>query len=393
MEETNELRALSFNVWIYGTKVPGGLELVADAIIDSQADVVTLVEVADGKGKFVEDLKAELAIRGVTYYGSVLGSVEIDGTKTPMADTAIISRWPILEETMVWRTDENCVVRSLIDKDGKTVVVYGTHLEYRYYTCYLPRGYTNGGKLYPGWKMIDTNKDGTPDPVKDLRLIRQDNLASQRSKTMEILVEDATLYKTQGLPILIMGDFNEPSALDWTEATANLFDHNGVMYPWDATQTLMDDGFIDSYRELYPNPVTHPGFTWPTVAQGWNGEQLNTSWIPKADERDRIDFIFYWSLDGAGGVATGAESDNAVDGVKSSATSDAGAETSASAPATVPQGMRLQAVDSWLLGTPVSIAADKFVDESALFADTFSHSPDQMWPSDHRAVLTVFEAK
>ncbi len=79
--------------------------------------------------------------------------------------------------------------------------------------------------------------------------------------------------------------------------------------------------------------------------------------------------------------------------MKSNATGDAGAATSGSAPATATQGIGLQAVDSWLLGTPVSIAADKFVDESALFADTFSLTANQMWPSDHRAVLTVFEVE
>ena len=40
-------------------------------------------------------------------------------------------------------------------------------------------------------------------------------------------------------------------------------------------------GFIDSYRERYPNPITHPCLTWSTMS--------------KLDLQYRIDFIYYKS--------------------------------------------------------------------------------------------------
>ncbi len=341
MEESHQIRALSFNVWIYGTKVKGGFDLVADTIIDTSADIVTLVEVQDKPRTFVGDLVQELADRGVTYYGSLLESP---------ADTAIISRWPIIEETLLYKDGKNCVVRSLIDKDGETIVDYGAHLYYKYYTTYLPRGYAGDGDLYPDWKLIDTNRDGQPDPVVDLGIIREDNRSSERYRAMEMVVQDMVQYKEKGFPIMIMGDFNEPPALDWTETTQDLFDHNGVVYSWDSTQVLMDAGFIDSYREVYPNPVTHPGFTWPVAAMGIDGKRKNTTWAPLADERDRIDFIFY-------------------------------------------QGERIQAVGTILVGPPLTVERNEFVDESLTLGDTFSLDKDAFWPSDHRGVLTIFETK
>ncbi len=341
MGESNQVRALSFNVWIYGTKVKGGFDLVADTIIETSADIVTLVEVQDKGRSFVGDLVSELADRGVTYYGSLQESP---------SDTAVISRWPIIEETLLYKDGKNCVVRSLIDKNGETLVVYGAHLYYKYYTTYLPRGYAGDGDIYPDWKLIDTNRDGQPDPVVDLATIQQDNRDSERYLAMEMVVQDMVQYQEKGFPIMVMGDFNEPPAQDWAESTKDLFDHNGVVYPWDSTQVLMDGGFIDSYREIYPNPVTHPGFTWPVAAMGIDGKRKNTTWAPLADERDRIDFIFY-------------------------------------------QGEKIQAVEAILVGPSITVVRNEFVDESLILKDTFFLDKDDFWPSDHRGVLTIFELK
>lgn len=91
--------------------------------------------------------------------------------------------------------------------------------------------------------------------------------------------------------MIVGGDFNEPSHLDWIEENKNLYDHNGLVIPWTVTTLLEKDGFIDTYRHIYPNPLTHPGFTYP--ADNPLKEPGKLTWAPKADERDRIDFIFY----------------------------------------------------------------------------------------------------
>mmetsp|Transcript_7529 Transcript_7529/g.15085 ORF Transcript_7529/g.15085 Transcript_7529/m.15085 type:complete len:399 (-) Transcript_7529:1794-2990(-) len=379
-----KLRALQFNVWLDGARVRDGLSLIANAIIDSEADVVSLVEVKNLKGDFVERLKRKLKERGVLYYGTFQGNPRKFGLD---ADTAILSRFPITEESVIYRTRENCIVRSLIDlssdDDNSTphiLAVYSVHLEYRCYSCYLPRGYNSYSNQFPGWSMIRNGKsrsgwlgtvmfwletvvmflarnyrDIEPQPMTDAELIQQDNIESTRPEAIRHLIDDAGTLE-ENIPIIVMGDFNEPSTLDWTESMSHIAGHNGLVYKWDTTELLDQSGFIDAYRHLYPDPVTHPGFTWPSAAQGPGEREMpkRTNWIKRADERDRLDYIFFKD--------------------------------------TKNSGCELKAADAWLVGTPVTLVRDEFVDESKLlFQDKYSYGVGSPWPSDHRAVMTVFE--
>jgi hypothetical protein len=65
-----------------------------------------------------------------------------------------------------------------------------------------------------------------------------------------------------GIPVFLTGDFNSPSHLDWTTGVAAVRDV--VRYPveWPVAKALADAGLRDSYREVYPDPVADPGFTW-----------------------------------------------------------------------------------------------------------------------------------
>jgi endonuclease/exonuclease/phosphatase family protein len=65
-----------------------------------------------------------------------------------------------------------------------------------------------------------------------------------------------------GMPVFLTGDFNSPSHLDWTPAVDAVREE--VRYPvvWPVSKALADAGFRDSYREVHPDPVEVPGFTW-----------------------------------------------------------------------------------------------------------------------------------
>jgi endonuclease/exonuclease/phosphatase family metal-dependent hydrolase len=65
-----------------------------------------------------------------------------------------------------------------------------------------------------------------------------------------------------GVPVFLTGDFNSPSHLDWTPAVDAI--RQEVRYPviWPVSEALADAGFRDSYREIHPDPVAVPGFTW-----------------------------------------------------------------------------------------------------------------------------------
>ena len=66
-----------------------------------------------------------------------------------------------------------------------------------------------------------------------------------------------------GTPTFLVGDFNSPSHLDWTGATAAAFPAR-VKFPlaWPVSSALARFGIRDSYREAHPDPVAWPGLTW-----------------------------------------------------------------------------------------------------------------------------------
>jgi endonuclease/exonuclease/phosphatase family metal-dependent hydrolase len=153
-------------------------------------------------------------------------------------------------------------------------------LDYTNYACYLPRGYDG-----VTWKKLDR-------PVSDVGTIIEANRKSKRDEAIQDILSDVE-KEDQSQSFIIAGDFNEPSHLDWILATKDLFDHRGAVVPWDCSVLLEKAGFIDSFRQLYPNPVSHPGFTYPAFNKDVPIEKL--AWAPTADDRDRIDYVYYRS--------------------------------------------------------------------------------------------------
>ena len=89
------------------------------------------------------------------------------------------------------------------------------------------------------------------------------------------------------VPLIVCGDFNSPSHLDWIESTKEM--HGGWAIRWPATYLLQKStGLIDTFREIYPDPLKTPGITWSTV-HGASGSQWDYL-IP--EPLDRIDYIF-----------------------------------------------------------------------------------------------------
>ncbi|UJF17828.1 hypothetical protein L0B53_12405 [Vibrio sp. SS-MA-C1-2] len=83
--------------------------------------------------------------------------------------------------------------------------------------------------------------------------------------------------------------------LIWTTETQTMFDHSGTVYDFLTHRLIREDGYIDSYRQLYQDPVTYPGITWPVVQEdSWTAGDSYLKECGRAlDDRDRIDFIYY----------------------------------------------------------------------------------------------------
>jgi len=262
---------MEFNVWQEGTSVPNGLNKIRDVIIEVNPDIVGFIEVRNYNNEdWTTKILNALSTEGYHYEGQFTGG-----------DVSLISKYPITASSLIY-DQAGSIVKYDININNDTVVVVVAHLDYTYYACYLPRGY-NGG--YPNWDMIDDGH-GNPDPVLDIPYILEYNLESKRDEQIEAFLNNV---QDESDPVILMGDFNEPSYADWSDNNSEMFDHHGLNIPWQNVLTLIENDFTDAYRAYFPNETTNPGITWPSVADGVG----STSWTPLADERDRIDYILY----------------------------------------------------------------------------------------------------
>ncbi len=85
------------------------------------------------------------------------------------------------------------------------------------------------------------------------------------------------IINSEQTPIVMAGDFNSGSHLDWTERNQERY--NGLVVDFPATRFMEDAGFKDAYRQLFPDEVAKPGVTWSPIYK----EGLQT----------RMDFIWY----------------------------------------------------------------------------------------------------
>jgi len=269
-----KISVLQFNIWQEGTVVEGGFDAIIDEIIRLDADLVALSEVRNYNNKGLNNrLVKALKEKGHTYYSE------------RSEDSGILSRYPILSQKALYpvQNDQGSITKAIIDLDGTEIAFYSAHLDYRHCSLYLPRGYDGST-----WTKLR-------ECITDTSIIAADNLKSKRDEAQNTFLKDAKRERKLGRIVLYAGDFNEPSHLDWTETTKNMFDHNGVVIPWQNTVKLEKAGFIDAYCKKFPNPLTHPGFTFP--ADNPHVDINKLAWAPDADDRDRIDFIFYHKND------------------------------------------------------------------------------------------------
>lgn len=314
-------KVLQFNIWQEGTIVPGGYEAIIQQILDSKADFVTLSEVRNyNDTRFCDRIVQSLKDSGQVFYSFY------------SYDSGILSRYPIIDSTTIYPCvdDHGSAYRALIDMNGQEVALYTTHLDYLNDTYYDVKGY-NGST----WKKRT--------PMLDVDSILADNVLSKRDDGMKAILEKAKEDRAKNRIVLIGGDFNEPSHQDWIESTKNMFDRNGVVVPWTVSTMLTDQGYIDTYRKVHPDPLTHPGITFP--ADNPLIEINKLTWTPDADERERVDFIYFAPFD----------------------------------------GLELDTAIVW--GPDSSIAYSKRVKDDT--QDPFEIGQG-IWPTDHRAVLATF---
>lgn len=92
----------------------------------------------------------------------------------------------------------------------------------------------------------------------------------------------------RGVPVFLTGDFNAPSHADWTEAAVGKLPQRELAFDWPVSRAVAEAGFRDSFRAVHPDPVADPGFTW------WAGRPQIEDYNPSdPTRRSRIDYVWY----------------------------------------------------------------------------------------------------
>lgn len=241
------LKVLTFNLWFGGSKVDDGRAKQLKIIRDTGADVVGLQE---HMGTSAQELARELG----WYHHAGDNRV------------GIISRYPITEREHVPSPLPCCIpgfedfsqhvaISARIRVGGQDVEVWNTHHPAERYGPY--------SACFEGWPT--------------LLIEAQEQVA--RGLVMRLLLDGMRrdLAATDTTPVVLVGDFNAPSHLDYTPATANR--HCGYSdVNWPSSRMAADAGLADTFRVANPDPAKVPGDTW--------------SPITPQDPQDRIDFVY-----------------------------------------------------------------------------------------------------
>lgn len=207
---------------------------ITDAIKHSNPDIVAMVETYGSGEAFQQRLGYHFHPRGT--------------------NVSIYSRWPILQDISVYNPT-NCV-GALIEGPN--------HQKIAFYTIWL--------HYFDDVWTDPKSRDGRS--VEDL--IAKDD---PRRMTQVHAILDGINKKMKELgdiPLVLGGDFNTNSHLDYTEAAKSQY---GMVIQWPVTKVIADYGFHDSYRTCNPKVDRKKDRTWSP----WYPEQI----------QDRIDYIFW----------------------------------------------------------------------------------------------------
>ena len=103
-----------------------------------------------------------------------------------------------------------------------------------------------------------------------------------RGREVTKLLRNIRSISDKQASVFVVGDFNEPSHLDWTARAAKAGRHPiKVEYPHSLAMTKA--GFADAYRTIYSNEMENPGYTWSSFYK----------FDDPTTHHDRIDFVYF----------------------------------------------------------------------------------------------------
>ncbi len=228
-DETVTLRVMSFNVWYGGEQV--SLGKVGEAIRAANPDIVGVQE----------------ADRNLEHIAAAAGMPYVDPRRR------LLSRWPIFDSGTGIRTQSGAPPYSTTALDSDAL---------------------------HAWVMV---RPGKVVAVANVHLSSGPDEDAVRLKETRPLASLGRLA-ADGTPVFLTGDFNSSSHFDSPGARRREAGEQSGSPDRAVTLLLAAAGLRDSYREVHPDPVAHPGYTWSPGAPH--------PVVERAGSRNRIDYVF-----------------------------------------------------------------------------------------------------
>ena len=256
--EPQRLTLLTFNMWGAGANAQKGIEETVAVLKASGADIIAVQETVPEPDPCTADVCAATDKSRLKDVAAALGYQFHEfkhNTENHWAD-GVLSKFPLGAETKNGTGVE-------IDVNGRKVIAYSMNLD---------------DSPYQPYQLLNIEYGASP----FLKTAQEAVAAAEatRGKAFKLLAEDIAAAGTADAQF-VMGDFNEPSFRDWTDASVKA-QHQPLAVEWPFTKGLEKLGFTDTYRAANPDEVAKPAFTWTPTTEP----------TAKDDHHDRIDFIF-----------------------------------------------------------------------------------------------------
>jgi exonuclease III len=180
---------------------------------------------------------------------------------------------PLRFEQTYFHEPWHAIGARLRDDEDRSVVVYSIWIDYR---AYLPYALRDDPDISDADLLAhETDKSGRMEQTR--RIL--DHL--RRAGHFEG-VEPPPGGLGGPAPLLVGGDWNCPSHLDWTPHAALVFQFRRAL-ALPVSLAMAEAGFVDAFRAVRPSPVRDPGFTW---------SPLDLGTPEKPETTDRIDRLY-----------------------------------------------------------------------------------------------------
>jgi endonuclease/exonuclease/phosphatase family metal-dependent hydrolase len=250
---------MTFNIEGGGGERRVSWKKVVEVIKKGKADIVGIQEIENCETEDLchrIDMKDLAEYLGMYYYEIPVIYPNICG------ETGILSKYPILnslQNSTNSKASKKPKLGVTIDVNGELIEFYCVHFTDFPYQPYQILGIDYGNQIHT---------------QEEEHIIRSAKLA--RGKGLKNLKKEIVKLPKDRIAIIV-GDFNEPSHLDWTLRAQKMGIHpKRIRYP--TVKKLETFGFVDTYRTVYPDEIKNPGYTWSAYPE-------------KLTHEDRIDFI------------------------------------------------------------------------------------------------------